>query len=71
MPHSLESHRELGCLENPGVREELVKVPSHPRKLGPPRVYWNLGVGAFLQNTFDLPGEPDACPGCTLSESVE
>ena len=42
MPHSsLESHRELRCLDKLRVRVELVEVPSNARELGPP-------VGDFL-----------------------
>ena len=32
----MESHRELSCFDELGVRVELVKVPAHTRELGPP-----------------------------------
>ena len=72
--NSLESHRELGCLDKSRVRVKLVEVPANARELGPPNLYacsllslmWgNWCAGDFDQHTFGWPSGPFVCPECT------
>ena len=48
--HSLETHRELGCLDKSRVRVKLVEVPANARELGPPNLY----EGGVLVGVYDI-----------------